>query len=258
MTNERLIIASNRLPVMRRSVLCGIIAAVVWSTGCGPSVTSDRSVTTTSEGPASEGPAGSTVARRGNVLVRFVNADLEQSADIFSADRKLFSNIASKGVTGYLEIPRGRTQFKLRAVNGTEDVATIGNRELVAGRHYTLVALPRRQGGTRLAILADWLGLIEFGQTRVRLVNASADVDDLDLFLAGTATHLVHGIDVGRVTTSSIGEMDPGLVEIRTPSGPMPSVFANLNVDSNRFYTFVVVGRAGALDLIQIVDMLEG
>jgi hypothetical protein len=190
--------------------------------------------------------------------VRFVNADVENTgADIFSADRKLFSNVAAKGVTGYLEIPRGRTQFKLRAVKGTEDVATIGNRELVAGRHYTLVALPRRQGGTRLAILADWLGLIEPGQTRVRLINATADVDDLDLFLAGTTTHVVHGIDVGRVTTSSIGEMEPGVVEIRTPAIQMPATLAKLNVDSNRFYTFVVVGGASKLDLIQIVDMIE-
>jgi hypothetical protein len=190
--------------------------------------------------------------------VRFVNADVENTgADIFSADRKLFSNVAAKGVTGYLEIPRGRTQFKLRAVKGTEDVATIGNRELVAGRHYTLVALPRRQGGTRLAILADWLGLIEPGQTRVRLINATADVDDLDLFLAGTTTHVVHGIDVGRVTTSSIGEMEPGVVEIRTPAVQMPATLAKLNVDSNRFYTFVVVGGASKLDLIQIVDMIE-
>ena len=53
----------------------------------------------------------------------------------------------AKGVTGYLEIPRGRIQFKLRAAGGGEDLATIGNRELIPGRHYTLVALPREKGG---------------------------------------------------------------------------------------------------------------
>ena len=242
-----------------RHLLPGVVvAALLWSAGCGSSVTSDPSVTTTSSGQSSEGPAGATAAQRGNVLVRFVNADLEgPGADVFSADRKLFSNVAAKGVTGYLEIPRGRKQFKLRAVDGTEDVATIGNRELVPGRHYTLVALPRRQGGTRLAILADWLGLIEPGQTRVRLINATADVDDLDLFLAGSTTHVVHGIDVGRVTTSSIGEMEPGVVEIRAPRVDMPAALAKINVESNRFYTFVVVGRTSALDLVQIVDMIE-
>jgi hypothetical protein len=190
--------------------------------------------------------------------VRFVNADLESAgADVFSADRKLFSGVPVKGVTGYLEIPRGRTQFKLRALDGEEDLATIGNRELVPGRHYTLVALPRRQGGTRLAILADWLGLIEPGHTRVRLVNATADVDDLDLFLTGTRTAIVHGVDLGRVNTSSIGEMEPGVVEVRAPSTAMPSVLGKLDVESNRFYTFIVVGRASSLDLIQIVDMIE-
>jgi len=236
-----------------------VVAAALFCIGCGPSVTSDRSVTTTSEGQTSEGAAGTTAAHRGNVLVRFVNADLEGSgADVVSADRKLFSKVAPKGVTGYLEIQRGRVQFKLREVNGSEDVAVIGNRDLIPGRHYTLVALPRRQGGTRLALLADWLGLIDPGQTRVRLINATADVDDLDLFLAGTTTHVVHGIDVGRVTTSSIGEMEPGIVEIRAPNAQMPSTLAKINVESHRFYTFVVVGKSSALDVIQIVDMTDG
>jgi hypothetical protein len=99
--------------------------------------------------------------------------------------------------------------------------------------------------------------LIEPGQTRVRLINATADVDDLDLFLAGSTTHVVHGIDVGRVTTSSIGEMEPGVVEIRAPRVDMPAALAKITVESNRFYTFVVVGMSGALDLIQIVDMIE-
>ena len=89
-----------------------VVAAALFCIGCGPSVTSDRSVTTTSEGQTSEGAAGTTAAHRGNVLVRFVNADLEGSgADVVSADRKLFSKVAPKGVTGYLEIQRGRVQF---------------------------------------------------------------------------------------------------------------------------------------------------
>ena len=97
---------------MRHLLPCVVVAVLLWSTGCGSPVTSDRSVTTTSSGQSSEGPAGATAAQRGNVLVRFVNADLEgPGADVFSADRKLFSNVAAKGVTGYLEIPRGRKQF---------------------------------------------------------------------------------------------------------------------------------------------------
>ena len=236
-----------------------VVAALLCSVGCGSAVTSDPSVSTTSAGRSSEGPAGSTAAKRGNALVRFVNADVESGgADVFSADRKLFSNVAAKAVTGYLEILRGRTQFKLRTVNDTEDVATVGNRELVPGRHYTLVALPKRQGGTRLAILGDWFGLIEPGQTRVRLINATVDVDDLDLFLAGTTTHVAHGIDVGRVRTSSIGEMEPGVVEIRAPGVRMPLTLAKLSVESNRFYTFVVVGRAGALVLRRTMMLAEG
>ena len=190
--------------------------------------------------------------------MRFVNADLDRTgADVVSASGTLFSNVAAKGVTGYLDVPRGRTQFKLRAPGGADDLATIGNRELIPGRHYMLVALPRKKGTTSLAILSDWLGLIEPGQTRVRLINATTDVDDLDLFIAGTTSHVLHGLDVGRTATPSFADMDAGTVEIRTPSQPAPTLFAKLTVETNRFYTFVVVGSAGALDLIRIVDSTE-
>lgn len=239
-----------------RSVI--VIPVVLGLTGCGAPVTSEPSVTTTSEGQASEAPAGVTAAQHGDALVRFVNADVEGAgADVVSADRKLFDGVAAKGVTGYLNVPRGRIQFKLRAPGGTDDLATIGNRELVPGRHYTLVALPREKGGTRLAILGDWLGLIEPGQTRVRLINATADVDDLDLFLEGTGAHLLHGIDVGATTTSSFADMDAGTVEIRTPSQPASPLLAKLKVEPDRFYTFVVVGKAGMLDVIRMVDSIE-
>ena len=77
------------------------------------------------------------------------------------------------------------------------------------------------------------------------------------LFLAGTTSHVLHGVDVGRTTTSSFADMDAGMVEIRTPNEPAPTLLAKLNVEPNRFYTLVVVGRAGALDLIQIVDRTE-
>jgi hypothetical protein len=212
-----------------------LMSAFLTSTGCGTPVTSNPSVTTTSDGRTSEGPPGSAAAQQGNALVRFVNADLNtMGADVVSADRELFRSVAAKGVTGYLEIPRGRRQFKLREAGGGDDLATVGNRELVPGRHYTLVALPREKGGTRLAILGDWLGLIEPGQTRVRLINATADVDDLDLFLTGTTNHVLHGVDIGRTTTSSFADMDAGMVEIRTPSEPAPTLLAKLNVEPNR------------------------
>ncbi|MEO8049165.1 MAG: DUF4397 domain-containing protein [Acidobacteriota bacterium] len=212
------------------------------------------SVTSTSEGQKTQGQAGTTAAQNGDALVRLVNVDSRGSGvDIVWGDKKFFSGVAYKSTTPYKEAPRGTVQFKLRAAGGTEDLSA-GHVELLPGRHYTLVAFPDQKGGTRLEILSDKLGLLDLGEARVRLINATTDVDDLDLFLAGTKNRILHGADSGRTAIMSFADMMAGTVEIRSPSRPAPTLLAKLDVEADRLYTFIVVGSAGALDVVQTVD----
>jgi hypothetical protein len=81
------------------------------------------------------------------------------------------------------------------------------------------------------------LGALEPGQARVRLINATTDVDDLDLYIAGTKTRLQHGIDTSMVT--SVTDVDPGTLEIRPQNKPAPPQLSNLKVEADRFYTFM-------------------
>ncbi len=239
---------------MRRILFGALAPAVLWIVSCGAPLTENPSVTTTSDGPQTEAQPGADAARQGDALVRLVNADLDPTGvDLLGVNGALFSDVAPKTVTAYLEVPRGMTLFRLRTAAGVENL-TSGYRELVPGRHYTLVALPKAKGGTRLAILSDSLGLLEPGQTRVRLINATTDLDDLDLFVAGSASHVLHGIDAGRTATTSFADMEAGSVEIRSPNRPAPTLLAKLNVETDRLYTFIVIGEASALDLVQIVD----
>jgi hypothetical protein len=48
--------------------------------------------------------------------------------------------------------------------------------------------------------------------------------------------------------------MEAGSVEIRSPNQPAPTLLNKLNVETDRLYTFIVLGEASALDLVQIVD----
>jgi len=228
--------------------------AVLWNAGCGAPLTTGPSVTTTPEGGETQAQAGIVAAQRGNALVRLVNADPgEKGVDLIRDDGKLFSDVPYKGVTAYAEAPKGRNVIKLRSADGTENLSA-SHRELVPGRHYTLVALPKEKGGTRLSIFRDDLSLLEAGETRVRLINATADVDDLDLFIAGARNHVLHGIDAGTVTTTSFADMEAGTVEIRSPNRPAPSRVAQFKVEADRLYTFVVTGTASKLEVVQIVD----
>ena len=113
-----------------RLIVVGVLgSAVLWITGCTPKTTSP-SATTSSESPRTEAPAGAAAARNNTALVRFVNADPgAKELDIVSGNDRLFSNVVYKSVTSYVEVPRGVTQFKLRAAGGTEDLTT-GRRQI--------------------------------------------------------------------------------------------------------------------------------
>jgi len=243
---------------MRHVVIGTFLSLALWTAACKqPPLTTSSSVTTTSEGEETEAPSGARAAHQGSALVRLVNADPGGNGmDIIWGNDKFFSNVPYKSVTPYLEAPRGPAIFRLRAAGGSEDLSA-GNRELLIGRHYTLVALPKDKGGTRLAILSDSLGLLEPGEARVRLINATTGVDDLDLFIAGTPNLILHGIDAGTVTATSFADIEGGTVEIRSPSRPAPTLVKAVKVEADRLSTFIVVGTASALDVVQIVDRTE-
>lgn len=242
---------------MRERFVGALFFVTVWSAGCSPPLTTSPSVTTTSEGQKTEAKSGASVGKEGFALVRLVNANPEQNGvDIVWSKEKFFSNVPYKTITPYMEAPRGTALFRLREADSEENLSA-GHLELLPGRHYTLVALPKKKGGARLRIFSDDLGLLNSAETRVRLINATTDVDDLDLFIAGTKNHLLHGIDAGTATATSFADMDAGTVEIRSPTRPTTPLVAKLTVEPDRLYTFIVAGTGAALDVIQIMDRTD-
>lgn len=239
---------------MRPIAVSALFSALFLSSSCTPK-TDTPSVTTTSEGQQTDAPAGKDAAKNNTALVRFINADPDgKPLDIVSGDKQLFKDVAFKSITPYMQLPRGVTQFKLRAAGDSTDLTT-ARRELFPGRHYTLVALPAKKGKSNLASLSDNLGLLDPGQARIRLINATSDVNDLDLFKEGSTTRITHGVDAGAAT--SFTDFAPGKVEVHQANKPTPMKLAMLPVESDRLYTFIVVGTASALDAVQVVDRIE-
>ena len=77
--------------------------------------------------------------------------------------------------------------------------------------------------------MRDNLAEIEPGNARVRLINATPDVDDLDLYIAGTKTRVQHGMDASVGT--SFTDVAPGMLEIRPANKPAPPQLSNLKVE---------------------------
>jgi hypothetical protein len=236
---------------MRRILLAAALVTTLGTVGCG-GPTSETSITTTSEGEAHRSEPGKSAARDNTALIRFFNADSQRpSLAVYSQNNAVFNDVAYKKITSYQEADRGVTQFALSADGKMEPT----RRELFPGRHYTFIALPAKKGEGHLESLSDNLGRIEPGQARVRLINATTTVKDLDLYIQSTSTRVLRGSGSGDIV--SFAEMYAADVEIRADNKPASGTLANLKVEPGKLYTFVAVNDGGNLDIVQIVDELE-
>jgi hypothetical protein len=236
---------------MRHCIAVLLASTLFCLANCNPKTLSP-SETTTSEGQQSEAVSGKTAAREAAALVRFINAAPNGVKDIQVNGKPIMTNVAYRSITPFQEIQPGVTQFKLFETGGTESLATT-QQQLFFGQHYTLMALPRENH--RLAIVTDNLAAVDPGKARVRLVNATPDVNDLDLYVAGTKTRIQHGVDASMET--SFKDVNPGTLEIRRANGSAAPPLSNLAIEPDRLYTFVVVGNSSALDIVRIEDRIK-
>src|SRR5207253_433927 len=112
---------------------------------------------------------GAEAARRDLALIRLFNADPSgKPRELWSGDQRLFSGVAYKNLTPYSGVPTKVLQFRLRETNGLDDLA-MTREELFAGRHYTLIAIPRTDGTPSLYKISDDLDAPKPGAAKVRL-----------------------------------------------------------------------------------------
>ncbi|MEI9813946.1 MAG: DUF4397 domain-containing protein [Acidobacteriota bacterium] len=228
-----------------------LLSLSLFAAACGPTLTTDPSVTTTSKGDQQPAPPGKSAARASKALVRAVNAN-PADTDIVWGHEELFNKVAFKTVTPYAEVPIGRAMFALRGADTGEKLSG-GHQDLLPGRHYTVLALPAKAGKTLLTVMSDNLGGLESGESRVRLINATKDVKELDLYTgASDEDRLLHGVRAGSSAAMSFVDMTVGPAQIRISGHP--TMLEKIDIEPDRMYTLIVVGQASALDVIKIVD----
>jgi hypothetical protein len=217
-------------------------------------------VTTKTEAGTTTAPPVSEVAARGNALVRFVHAVPGLSpVDLFAGDTRAFEGLIYKHVASYRELPGASGVYRLRlAGQETGEPLAEKTEGFGTGRHHTIVAFPSGGSGilskgeaVELRFIADEFEPPAAGRARVRVVNASPDLDNVDLYATGRTEPLVRGAKSGAATAYADAEPAGGGLEVRR-SGENITTLAvpGGKVEAGRLYTiFIVGGTKGAAKL---------
>ena len=224
----------------------GLLVVPLMILGCQQESARNAPVSTSSPAGQSSAPSAAAAERRDMALIRVVHAiPADSTVDVFADDNKVFDGLAYKTVTPYQEIHGQRYTFRLRPAGMNQADPLASNTEgLSNGNHYTVFAVPGDGEVASLRVVADTHSLPSAGKARVRVVHASGDAGELDVYAVGRTNVLFDGVDFQSVT--NYDEMDPlsGSLELR-PEGESNVMLTipNVRLDAGKTYTIVIVGR---------------
>ena len=258
----------NRVNV-RFAVACLASALLLGAAACarvpGPTA---RVTTKTDAGTSTALPAAEVGARK-NALVRFVHAVPGLAAlDLFAGDTKAFAGAAYKTATAYQELPSAKGVLRLRLA-GQDSAEPLAEQSegFGAGEYNTIVAVPARgmfakAGGAELRFLTDEFEAPAAGKAKVRVFNASPDLDELDLYVSGRAEPVVKGAKFGAASSFVEAEPSPAGLEVRRAGENVTTLgVPGAKIEAGGLYTvFVVGGTKGAakLEAFVVEDRLGG
>jgi hypothetical protein len=243
-----------------RGLCAGMLAggAVMLTAACNE--TRDTgAVTSKTDAGTSSAPAAEAVEDRDMALVRVVNAIPGGSAiDIWAGDSAAFQGVAYKKTTAYREIPDDMFNFQIKTT--ADGKALAENREnLKDGGHFTQVGLPDQGGAHKrnLRVLDDELKPVSPEKARVRFINGVPSDTDVDVVVRGREDALFDGVDFK--SEAGWNEFDPmaGTLEVRPDNKKtVLASLGNVKLEGGKTYTFVLSGRPGKYELIQIEDVV--
>lgn len=217
----------------------------------------DRPVTTTTAQGTSTTPSGEVADARGRALVRFVNALPGRSGLVLrTGEESPFQAVGYKSVTPYVEVADNVARFELVDAEGA--VLASNSEAMRDGERYTVIALAEGDGGgATLRVLRDELEPDD-GKARIRVINALADVGEIDVRLDAREEPLFEGVNAG--SEAGFEDIDPigGRLAVHREDGSTPIVtLARKQFQAGRAYTVVVTGRQGQADAITFDDVIN-
>jgi hypothetical protein len=250
------------MKVSLKQYLLPLAATLVFTVACSREATQNQPVKTTTEGGSTTAPASADAANRDKALIRVVNAIPSKPAvDAFAGESKTFFNVAYKSVTPYVEIPDDFQKLTLKP-SGQADLLAENNESFSEGKHYTVLALPGvRNEKPELRVVSDDLTPMTNGKARVRVINASPDAGELDIYTMNNAEKLFSGVNFK--SEAGYTEINPTttVVEVRHEGKKEALLMLpQFSFEPNKTYTIVVMGHVAGkhLDAVTVEDQLTG
>jgi len=210
----------------------------------------NQSLPVTSKSPSgvSTTPPSRAAETRNRALVRFVQVVPEiDSADLFASDLLVFTSIPYQGVTAYREVPDESLTFRLRPAGQhmAEPVAQ-ESEGLSAGKHYTVISMrDEKTAKADIRVVEDDLVPPTPGKAKVRWINATPDLKEIDVYSPGADKALFSGLNFKDNT--KYAEVTPmtGPLEVHR-AGEKTPVFTidNATFQPGTIYTVILTGNA--------------
>jgi len=238
-----------------------VLAVLLVFSGCNQT-RENQPVTTTTDKGTTTAPSSEQAEKRDKALVRVINAaGRGQKFDLYVGDNKILTSVEYRTVTPYREVSGTVRTLKVRPAGQETAEPLAQNTEMMMdGNYYTAVVMPDKDlKGVRLNVYSDNLVVPATDKTKVRAINASPDVGDIDLYVRGKDKALFSG--VGFASADGYDEVEPvrGTLDVRLKGkkGVVASV-PTTHFEAGKLYTVVIAGRLPKLDVIPVEDQLAG
>lgn len=251
----------------RKLNILSLLAASLWVAACSSEEASrvEPVTTTTSGGATSTAAPAAAVAERDYAFLRIVHAVPGAGAvDVVTDKGTSLTGAAYKQVTRYAEVHSEAQNIRLVPAGQTNATPLANNREiLVAGHHYTAVAVADSDGeGVTLRVFDDNLTPPTAGRASVRVIHASPDAGEVDVYAKGNNKALFSGVNYQSATNYTTVDPMGVTLELR-PAGQTRNALtvSNVRLEADKLYTVIVTGKANGspkLEASIIQDELTG
>jgi len=232
-----------------------LVVLLLMLAACSGESNQTQPVTTTTNAGTSTAPPAKEVGQRNNTLVRFIHAVPGLAAlDLFVNDIKVIGEARYKAVTPYSELTADTQAFRLRLAGqeGAEPLAE-EKESFGTGKHYTVIAVPTsatmifsKDAGqnAQLRFLGDDLVAPASGKTRLRVIQTSPDLNEVDVFVTDHSEALLKGVEFGADTKYAEFEPVSGTLEVRRAGENIATLTVpNVRFEAGKIYTVLVIGR---------------
>jgi len=251
---------------MRTHYVAAAIVSAALAAACGGR--KEGPVTTNTAGRVSTAPGEQGREDRDQALIRVVQVIPEApKADVYAGNSKEFSGVGFGTVTPYKPVAEEHFTIALKPAGQDSAKPMIEAREgLDAGRRYTVLSMPDRDGSAKINVVTDDAAPPASGKAKLRIIHAAPEAGPVDVY-AGDANAkkdaILSNVDYG--TTGSYKEVEPATISVRVQprghdAGKRPALeVQKAEIQAGKLYTMIVAAgdKAGKpVGLIKIEDQV--